>query len=1575
MLANRLLGVRVPAVLSIAAATVLLAFVISQETPTGALRGRVVAQESGNPIKASVFLTPAVQKDGEPGRYYRKCQSDGAFSFARIPAGEYKLEVSGRVHSMEPTRVTIDEGRTQTVEVELAPGDATLEMYIHQHIFTPGERPQITCHGFTESDAIAVGVYKVDLDSFLTQFGGSLQRLLGMRSYYGDSGTAPRTSLESISALTRAELMSARITARDSEGVYTQRIDLPELAPGLYVVAANAGDRQALGWVMVTGLGLVTKSSGNGMLAYAVDLKTGEPAPGAEVQVRSGPGEVVSGKTDASGLLEMKLPTRERGGSENTIVARSGESFAFVSTWTGGMRESADVVYAYTDRPVYRPGQKVFFKGIVRRFESESYKARAGRPVSVEVRDPRDTLVHRATLRTDEFGSYSGELDLNREASTGYYSVVTSVDGEERGEGTGFRVTAYRKPEFSVKVTYRQKRYTRGEIIKARVRAEYYFGAPVANAKVNYYVTRSPYWLFGMDEEENYGGYEDHGYYGESVLDGEVTTNARGEAEIEFPADWPQPDQLDGWDTDQQFDIEVYVTDKSRQEANGSGSVLATRGEFAIDVTPDVYVIEPGGTVAAAILVQDYDRRPVKRRSVTIAMGMDRWTASGENEFKVLEERRIVTDDRGRASVRIEAKRAGSMRIVARCRDSRRNNITGAAYVWCYGGAGAEMGGARHADLQIVTDKKTYNPGDTAKILINTRQPGATALVTVEGDRIYDRKTVRLDGLSTAVEMPIGDAYKPNFYVGVCFVRNKSFVSQQARAKVSLRREALRVKVEPDKRSYRPGEEAVYRISATDSAGNPARAQLSVGVVDEAIYAIARDHTQPILDYFYSRKPNGVQTSFSFPRIYLSDPDKAGSPRMKAGGREIRIRKRFLDTAFWQANVLTDPIGEAMVRFRLPDNLTTWRATVRGITRDTACGEARRTVIAQQDLMVRLETPRFLVQTDDTTITAVVHNHTGRAQNVDIDFRAPGLAMEGKARRRVSVANGGSEAIDWTVRAPKPGSFAVTVTAAAGQYGDAMRLDLPVYPHGEERQVIRQGTLSGTHRAAMNIEVRRDSIPEATRLKVSLAPSLAAAMLGSLQYLAQYPYGCTEQTVSSFLPDVVLARSLGDLGVRNAKLEAELPDMVSTGLFRLYRFQLDDGGWSWCEYGEADPWMTAYVCYALLRAKEAGFPVNQRILDGGLNKLNDMAGTAKMDASTRCYCCYVLAMGGWDVSERMANLAQSRNIDNRSLAALTLAFLRAGSPDQGRTMLERLFSRAIAEPESIHWESHGYYSGADIETTAMALEAALKFDPKDTRIPGMVRWLMRERRDCYWNSTRDTAMVLYAMSEYLKTSGELAPDYTARVSVNGRQVASIRFGRESAFQPDAEVIIPAGHLRKGRNLLEITREGSGNLYFDAKLTQFIARKTMPITMTGAGISVTRSYFKPPTRFYEGGSRPDPGRQVSGCRSGEVILVRLTVNSSRRLKHLMLEDFIPAGCEIIDKGQLSYWEWDYWYVGRDIRDERISFYLDDLRPGRHVVDYKMRAGFPGTFHAMPAQVFAMYEPRVRAATAEGEFTIR
>jgi len=1578
----------IPLVLASSWLVGLTIYLVHQEVPTAQLRGVALAEETGRPLRGATIRLQLLEPpaEGVETQFALHTRAGGQFHTERIPAGLYRLQASSAAHRLRPTRLVLEEGEVKEVTLELSPAPSFFELQIAQNTVTPDEMPRVVAHGFLLSPSLDFHFYQVNAEALVRKYHGYLGRLL-------QSQRPPQhLMLEGNPELTPAGELSAPITRRDAEGVFHQRFDLPPLAgrPGIYLVVARADSLEEIEWLMVTRLGLIVKRWGDQALAYVADLKSGDPVPGARVEFAMAEGGSTSGLTDQDGIFEGRLPPPGRA-PETHLLARAEKegSQAFLTTYVWRPEgEGQERVYSYTDRPVYRPGHVVNFKGIARRFSDNTYSVLSGQQVLVQAWDSRESLVYKADLKTNQYGSFTGGFRLNDEAATGLYRLVTTIDG--RPHESMFKVAEYRKPEYSVEVAAAKKRYTRGETIEVEASAQYYFGAPVAGAEVSYLVRRSAYWFYPWGEgEDQESYYEEEGYeYGEVIEEGESRTDAEGIARLKIRTSRPLSlrwqegvGEEEEEQRDYRYTIEVMVTDPSRKEVTGEGSTLVTRAEFALFLEPLRYVVGPDQETKVQISAVGYDGRPVPGVRVSLAAGLESYT-DGKRKLEVEARGEVTTDEQGKAAFGVTPRAQGSYRVEARAADRYGNRIRESAFLWVTGLAYTDLE-IPYPDLEIVADKKMYRPGETAVLLINSKLKGATALVTVEGPKLYEHRLVALKGNSTRVELPITAEHEPNFFLCAAVVRDKRFATQRRRIRVSVEERRLQVTVKPDKPRYRPGEKATYQLRTADWRGRPLPAELSIGVVDESIYAIQSEMAEPILRFFYPPRENSVHTSYSFAQIYL-DADKEAVA--------IKVRKRFPDTAYWNPTVVTGPDGAATVSFDMPDTLTTWRATVRAASLATEVGEAVAKVICTKDLLVRLEMPRFLTQKDQATISAVAHSYLDRKRAMAVWLDAPRLDFTRRPRAgeqvRFELAPEGVRRQDWQVAAPSPGEVEVTAyLKATDKLSDAMALPLPIRPHGRERVEWRAGAVAGS--AIERLPVRQDAVPGASELRLRLAPSLASALLGALDYLAQYPYGCTEQTMSAFLPDVFVARALRELELPNPRLERELPDMVQKGLNRLYGYQHDDGGWGWCRYDESDPWMTAYVVFGLLTAKRSGFPVNERFLNSGLDRLvrhmqqvAPPGGPERAPARERLYVLYVLSLAGRDggLDQHLTNLYQRLNsLDASEVALLTSALLARERAGEARVAARRLWGLAEETRSGVSWRGmEGWGRGGAIETTALAFQALLAINAEDPRLPKVARSLALSREGNHWASTRDTAFVLYALTDYLKRSRELRPDYEATVSLNGKPLLARRFTQADLFAPEVEVKVARGALRVGDNLLQLDKKGTGSLYYTLTLRQFVGQEDIAKLITGAGISVDRQYYRlSATRNPRTGVisiSPGP-RPTTALRSGESVLVKLTITTPREHDYVVIEDPLPAGCEVAEQGKLEPWEWDRWWSDMDVRDEKVAIFARRLPAGTSTIEYHLRPQIPGDYHVMPTEVYAMYNPGLRGSGAETRVTLR
>jgi uncharacterized protein YfaS (alpha-2-macroglobulin family) len=1095
----------------------------------------------------------------------------------------------------------------------------------------------------------------------------------------------------------------------------------------------------------------------------------------------------------------------------------------------------------------------------------------------------------------------------------------------------------------------------------ATINASYFFGAPAPNAKVRYVVFSSDYWFnWERDDDLDFSGGADASTlvrygYGKEVLSRETTTDANGNVQVRLTADIGQEERS------QVYVIEATVMDSSNQAVSGQTTVIIHRGLFYIGAQPESWIATTG--TPTSFRVQTVDTTGQAAPNTPLAYTLDRveWVRKSDAGKMVWTETVSVTGNGtlttgadGGAILPFTPTRGGSYRLTLEGRDQRGNRVLGQAWIYVSDRAYVNWRFENNDRLDLKADKKKYKPGEIARILVPSPYVDATALVTIERGRVLSSRVMQI-GNSAVIEVPIDAGYFPNVYVSVVLVpRNAapSFKVGYAELTVESAEKTLGVSVTSDRPAYRPGETAIYTIKTADSSGKGVSAEVSLGVVDAALLSLVQDRILDIVSAYYGRRNLSVQVGGNLAILLERINERADWGGDGAGAGEAQVRKVFPDTAYWNPVITTDASGMAQVKVTLPDNLTTWRAFAKAVTADTKVGAATSDVVVSKDLLVRAVAPRFAMTGDRVTLAAIVHNYTGKDADVTVSLTATGARFDSgvAAERRVRVANGASATVQWPVTVEKAQALTLLYRVAAGAATDAVEVTLPVLPFGE--RVV--DTLAGqtTDQALRTLSLPGEAL--FATLRVETSASLAAGLIESLDYLTGYPYGCIEQTMSRFLPDVLVQQTLDRLGLDNARLRDELPKQVDNGLARLYAMQHYDGGWGWWEGDQSDARITAYVVYGLTEARRAGFAVESAVLRKGALFLREPLAKTP-DLNLKAYMIYVLSeYGEGDISLARSLLDRQAQLTLESRAYLAQALKLSNSPAEAKMLTDDLAARAVQTATYAHWEEAtriDSYMMSDGRTTAAALQALLRVDPNHAIIPKAVRWLMDSRKGGYWRTTQETSATIVALTEYLARTGELDSNYAYTLAVNGRHVTAQQATRQNLAQRQTTVI--ADPLA-GENEIRFSKQGQGTLYYSAVLQYYLERDTIPAASAGGGPTVTRTYV-----------HPDTNQPLGSIRVGDLVKVVLTVTVPSEMWYVIIEDPLPAGMEALnqtlrtssikDGRATSYW------MHPEYRDEKTAFFAFTLWKGVHTYSYMARATSAGVFRALPTEVYPMYVP--------------
>lgn len=829
--------------------------------------------------------------------------------------------------------------------------------------------------------------------------------------------------------------------------------------------------------------------------------------------------------------------------------------------------------------------------------------------------------------------------------------------------------------------------------------------------------------------------------------------------------------------------------------------------------------------------------------------------------------------------------------------------------------------------------------------------------------------------------------------------------------------------------------------------------------------------------------PGSATAPMKMGTVVAEDKAKRFAEEPPGGEPAVQVRADFRSTILWQPDVKTDANGQATVKVTYPDSLTGWKATARAASADNQFGIASATTRTKQPLMVRLQAPRFFVVGDEVTISAVYNNNTDMELTVPPTLETEGIPNVSSLMkvRELRIPANGEARMDWRLPVVKAGTVRIKVGGRSGRYSDAMEKTYIAYEHGIEKFISKSGKVRGND-ITVKLDLPKARKADSTSLTVQVTPSLAVTMLDALPYLIDYPYGCTEQTMSRFLPAVITAKTLRDVGLdpedvmgrifggietntaaathpQGKKNLAELDAMTKAGLERLYDFQHADGGWGWWKEGESDHWMTAYVVWGLSLAKEAGVNVKQDALSRGLSYLDKTLVEEEENPDMQAFMLHAAA-SYWKVlmsttavsaavpknqEKAFDNLWKNReklNAYTRSLLALSAHYFWKNQ--EAKTLIENLENgvkrderpdtSVLVDGKNIqhstsnvqhptmgtaHWGEDGIHwrwSDGGVEATAFALRALLAIDPQNKLIEPVTNWLIKNRRGAQWSNTRDTAIVVLAMNDYLRVSGELKPELEYELFVNGKSIAQKKISGAEVFSAPGRFTIAPSDLSDRNEVRLVRRSGDTPIYFAVEAKFFSLEE--PITPVGNEIFVKREYFKlvgRPTLLKGYVHDKEPLRDGESVKSGERVETVITIEAKNNYEYLVFEDLKPAGFEAVEirSGQplharelksgamerkfggaespksekvaarrasvrpppqpvptdASDFTGRSRWVYQELRDRKVALFIDKLPEGVWEIRYDARAEVPGEFHALPVVGHAMYVPEIRCNGAE------
>ncbi|MDH4347770.1 MAG: MG2 domain-containing protein, partial [Gemmatimonadota bacterium] len=1329
-------------------------------------------------------------------------------------------------------------------------------------------------------------------------------------------------------------------------------------------------DNQPYAVVQVTDLAVHAKIGVAGGVVWVTGVNDGKPRGGADVKLHDRVGRLLArSSTGPDGVAvltgyEVDSTVTRGWGLEGYVTAGLGNDRGLtsissydpdLSPWQFNVRsgygaERHDVAaLVFTERGIYRPGETIHAKGIVRH----------GRLGALTVPAPSDSArwlfadrdggtLHEATVPLSLFGTTERSFVVPADVPLGTY--VLSLEQRRGGEwlslaNTTYRIGEYRPPEFLVEAVAGIRSGFPGDTVSVQVEARYLFGAPMARAALSWSIRQATTGFWDLDipdaagytfGETGWWWEEDEGRTVNQYLEsGEDTLDLGGRSTIRFALAAP-PKGRPALAT-----VEVAVTDVNRQSVGAAAATTVHPAAFYLGAKPlgTQYFWTAGEPAAIAVIAVEPDGRRVGSVPVRGTIVRREWhrvhrTRGGYSEVYG----EWVSDTVASCSLRTRSDQpvecrftppsGGSYIVQFTSEDAAGRPVATSLYRWATGPGFVPWSDASQFKMDVVPDRTRYTVGDTATILFAAPFTDAEAWVTVEREGVIEQRRLRVTAGATTLKFPITEAWAPNAYVGIVMARGRSarpgplddpgrptIRVGYAEVKVTPEVKRLTVSLAPGKPEYRPGDTASVRVEVRDQGGRGHRSEVTLWAVDQGVLALTGYRTPDPIDLLYRARGLGLRLSSNLTTVAPQVPEGEKGSRSPGGGGGLGesdlLRSRFRTTAFFLGSVITDSAGRAAARAPLPDNLTTFRIMAVAVTAGDRYGSGESPMLVTRPLVARPALPRFLREGDRFTAGVVVNQRAGGTPTVEVRAEATGVALTGAATQRAVLEAGRGREVRFDFLQSGSGT-ATDRDSSVFRFGvkgagdaDLVQSRLAVRPAFRPRAWTVTGVVTDTATSDLILPAGLD--PSRSRLRITVGSSPLGMVRGLADELRVYPYFCSEQVASTVGPLIALYR-VQQLRPDLKLLKSDPRNDIASAIGVLSRRQRPDGGigfWSGSDW--TTPWLSAYAGLALLGAREAGFEVSDSVLarlGTYLRRSIDQPQPIRAPvvswydtlqvrlADAVAALDYLSRLGTPHIPAENEMLRNAPQLAQEDRARLATLLARRGATSAARGLLEpawaavRIEGRRATLPEE--WSRSVHYFGSRLRPLSRLLQATLAVDSAHPLSGPMVETLVQAQRaglNAWWN-TQDYAAVVEALAAFDRRSREgAARGITVRAG--GRTLIS---GTDTLVADSAFPL--TGLLKKGdggSNLVRLNLSAAGSgapIYYYATVLE--VPKERPVRPEDAGIKVER--------WYERFDREEP---VSAVAEGELVRVRLRITLPADRQFVVVDDALPAGLEAVD----------------------------------------------------------------------------
>jgi uncharacterized protein YfaS (alpha-2-macroglobulin family) len=1404
---------------------------------------------------------------------------------------------------------------------------------------------------------------------------------------------------------------------------------LPNLKPGLYVIAASAADEngkpaedsdsdsgdykaKATQWFVVSDLGLTAFSGADGVHVYVRSLATAAPVPNTEIRLLARNNEVLgTAKTNEEGsaVFEAGLTHGTGGLSPAIVVARGADAdygflditkqaFDLSDRGVGGRTPPGPLdAMVFTERGVYRPGETVYVTALLRDAAANAVPAA---PLIMKLYRPDGVEDRRQVLADAGNGGRSWQIALPETTMTGSWRLSAFADpkGASLYEKT-FLVEDYVPERLEMKLTASQLTISAAAPGVIDLSSRYLYGAPAANLGLEGEITVS-----ATDELNGFPGFhagQQDEKFSAVRKDLEALPNTDGTGAASLSVALPELPQTSK-------PLKADVTIRLREP---SGRALADRIAMKIGTGKSFIGVKAlfDGSVAEGAPAEfelvgiGPDGKQTELKGVKWELQRiehqfqwysrdNRWTY----EAVTIEGRAGggTADIPASGTVRIKAPvEAGSYRL-----DVSSAAAQGPSTSLTFNAGWYESEASDTPEiLNLGLDRASYHPGDELKVQVTPRMAGE-ALVAIVSDRVLATQMIKVSATGGTASFKVDPSWGPGAYATAIAYRPmdsaaKRMPSRAVGAKwipLDTKPRTLSVALDTPPAVRPAGPVTVSAaVSGLDAGEN---ATIVISGVDLGILNITRYKTPQPAAYFFAQRRLGLEMRDLYGKLIDGMQGVRGAVRSGGdeGGLEMAGRPLAeVPLAVYSGPLQIDANGNAQVTFTLPAFNGTMRLAAQ-VWSGSKLGHGEKDVIVRDTVVAQATPPKFLMLGDSSTLHLSIENVEAAAGVYKLTAKADGgIEVVGQAERELTLDL--NKRISQTIglKGASVGDGHVSFALNGPGVSIERSYAIPVEPPAPNvRRQTNEVLAASTGSLRVGAELIRDLVPASAKVSVTASRTASFDVPGLLLGLDRYPFGCAEQTTSRALPllyyDEVASRA-------HLSKEPKAKPAIEKAIARLYEMQSSSGGFGLWGPSYEDMWLTAYVADFLTRAKEKGFAVREVNYELAVDRLKNAVNNArdfKSGGETLAYSLYVLARSGRGVLGDLRYYADTK-IDAFStpIAKAQLAAGLAMLGDKERSALT--FNAALAslvKPDAQVPLAGRTDYGTALRDAAAVLALMGEGGASTAQLQKAFEIVTTLRAQQNETTTQESLWLLLAA----RTLDAQNKDLTLEVNgaaVNGAfQTVLSGSDLNAASIPliNVSAILPNAASQKFETAMSQEQFAK-----DGLTVKNTGRDAVPasVLVSGEGLEAEPSAeagFKIERKTYA----PD-GREISFDKlkqNDRVVVVLKITEVEPKLGQIVVEDRLPAGFDIenpalLKGSDLKSFAWlptAYSPVFSAFRDDRFvaAYTLAGARkvPAQLTMAYVMRAVTPGAYTHAGARVEDMYRPGRFARTAGAKVEI-